>query len=271
MRRRLKEVLPNTPIEFDFVDGKFPSSPAPGIDGFFEGPYYAHYTTFAAQDLADAHDWLSQLIKDRGPYDGVIGFSQGCALTATFLLSLQSKIAEQDAGKPGAVEIPFKFAILICGGVPLTFLEDQGYEVSDIAKENDKRTGLALASQASFSALLEHGRDRWKGDAGADPSLADLSSLPLDEVVSADNIGGLDFRQIPSERLIQIPTVHICGTKDPRKLSGIQLARLCRADRRQVWDHGGGHDIPWTSAVSDKIARLIAWVISPNASSELSK
>lgn len=57
---------------------------------------------------------LSQLdayITSEGPFDGVIGYSQGASLAATYLLQLGMR-------HPGKA-LPFKCAIFFAGGVPL--------------------------------------------------------------------------------------------------------------------------------------------------------
>jgi predicted esterase len=44
-----------------------------------------------------------------GPYQGVIGFSQGAALAATLMIK---------QGQSNAVHSPFQCAIVLCGGMP---------------------------------------------------------------------------------------------------------------------------------------------------------
>lgn len=87
-------------------------------------------------------------------------------------------------------------------------------------------------------------------------------------LASGRDIYGLDCTQIDPNHAIQIPTVHIYGARDPRMGSALQLARFCRADRRRVFDHEGGHDIPRTTSVSKTIAELIVWVSSLAEESE---
>lgn len=45
--------------------------------------------------------------------------------------------------------------------------------------------------------------------------------------------------------LIDIPTVHVYGENDPRKLEfGVHLSQICRDDGKSVIIHSGGHEIP---------------------------
>ena len=74
------------------------------------------------------------------------------------------------------------------------------------------------------------------------------------------NIYGLDITRIPECLRINIPTVHIYGIKDPRYTSSMQLAHFCAADKRRVLDHGGGHEVPRTTRVSNEIAEAIMWL-----------
>jgi len=68
---------------------------------------------------------------------------------------------------------------------------------------------------------------------------------------------GLDFTTMPDELSIRIPTVHTYGAKDPRWPAAMQLAYFCEKDKRKLYDHGGGHNIPRTAEVSETIAKLV--------------
>ncbi|PKX98022.1 putative EF-hand calcium-binding domain protein [Aspergillus novofumigatus IBT 16806] len=59
-------------IDFDFIDGCYPSTAAAGIDLFYPAPYYSFW-------------------EERGPYDAVMMFSQGCALGTAMLLLDQAQ------------------------------------------------------------------------------------------------------------------------------------------------------------------------------------
>ncbi|KAF1347665.1 serine hydrolase FSH [Delphinella strobiligena] len=253
---------------FDFIDAPLLSDPAPPVDHFYAGPFYSWYALPLTSELENAHEWLSNLIQEKGPYDGVLGFSQGCALAATFLLRLQRDEIGQASIRGRPPQQPFKFAVFICGGLPLYYLADQGYDISEAARIHDKESGQALQSQASYAALVEHGDKRWnyidRGKIGHSDPAPDTSSseMPLAATfATAREVCGLDCAQILPEHMIQIPTVHIYGSRDPRMASAFQLARFCREDVKRIFDHGGGHDLPRTTVVSQKIAGLVSWAM----------
>ncbi|KZF26351.1 hypothetical protein L228DRAFT_264758 [Xylona heveae TC161] len=151
-------------FEFDFRDAPFASTPAAGIDLFYPPPYYSFWEGTAVSSIRAAHQWLLDLIDRDGPYDGVMLFSQGCALISSFLLYHMAERPDDP--------IPFKTAIFICGGVGLPVVEALGIPVSQEAKDWDERTRHELQAQA---AAIELGQDRWTGKplaslGGASPS-----------------------------------------------------------------------------------------------------
>lgn len=232
-----RQLLDNT-FEFDFVDAPYASTPATGVELFYAPPYYSFYDP-DLESIKKAHRWLLDYVDEHGPYDGVMNFSQGCALSSTLLLYHQKFHPD----KPP----PFKVAMFICGGIVLSALDDLGFVVSEEAKEIDEKSKVQLLSRASTEAILKDGSNRW--GVGFDPlSQKDKS-----------NIFGFNFENIPKDRMIQIPTVHVYGAKDPRYPSSITLAQFCKASVRKTYDHGGGHDIPRTRDVNIAMAELVEW------------
>ncbi|KAJ5595533.1 uncharacterized protein N7459_001741 [Penicillium hispanicum] len=70
--------------------------------------FFAYFDPSNAGTVAQAIDGLIEYINSEGPFDGVMGFSQGAALAAMLLL------------QPSASATPlFSFAVFICAGVPL--------------------------------------------------------------------------------------------------------------------------------------------------------
>jgi hypothetical protein len=226
-------------IKFDFIDGRFPDAPAAGIELFFEPPYFQHFASGTVEDLESSHEWLLKYIKDNGPYDGVMSFSQGCSFASSLLLYHQIR-------NPNTPP-PFKVAIFICGGLPLHALPGLGFEVSTEAIEISQRSAYLLNLQSSSEAILRDGIKRWATG-------YDASGTP-----DKSNVFGFNFEMIEKEKLIQIPTVHVYGSKDPRYPAGVTLAHFCKEDERRVFNHGGGHEIPRRTEVSEKIASLVKW------------
>ncbi|ROW05599.1 hypothetical protein VSDG_00286 [Cytospora chrysosperma] len=231
-------------FEWDFPDAPYSAKAHPGIDILFNSPTYAWW--LASQDTVNAvraaHLWLDEYIQEHGPYDGVCCFSQGCSLAGSYLLYH----AKEDPGK----QLPFRWAIFICGGLPLPVLEDLGLEVPQRAHELNERTVTLMRAK---SAMLYDIEKLPKGQ-GLWDNTADLEH-DADELPDETDCFGLDFTKFPKNLRIKIPTVHIVGEKDPRWSAGVQLAYFC--DDGKFYDHRGGHDIPRTTPVSLRIAELV--------------
>ncbi|KAL9600260.1 MAG: hypothetical protein Q9219_003304 [cf. Caloplaca sp. 3 TL-2023] len=228
---------------FEFVDGFLPSDPAAGVDLFYPPPYYSFWNDTSTYAVRKSHTWLREKISRDGPYDGVMCFSQGCSLIASFCLYHQAETPNQP--------LPFKVAIFICGGVPLQVLEDVGIDVSQEAWDMNEESSKALAEQASSDAILKSGLNRWVNASGATSN----GDVPLDP----KNVFGLDFTTMPKHLRIPLPTVHVYGNKDPRCPSSLQLTQFSDPKLRRTYDHGGGHDVPRKTEVSDNIAWLVEW------------
>ncbi|KAL8825126.1 MAG: hypothetical protein Q9170_007919 [Blastenia crenularia] len=230
-------------FSFDFVDGFLPSDPAAGVDLFYPAPYYSFWNDTGIHSIRKSLTWFRDYIKKNGPYDGVMCFSQGCALIASYCLYHQAETPNQP--------LPFKVAIFICGGVPLQVLEDVGIEVSQEVWDLNDKSSKALAEQASSDAILKSGLNRWMS--------ADSTINSEDALRDPSNVFGLDFTKMPKHLRIMIPTVHIYGNKDPRCPASLALAQFSDPTWRKIYDHGGGHDVPRKSDVSDSISQLVEW------------
>jgi len=239
------------PPTFHFIDAPFECAAAAGVNLFYPPPYYSFYDPRSLPALDAAHTWLLNYISQHGPYDGVMTFSQGGSLAST--LMLQHSIY--------GLESPFKFAIFICSGISLPFVETFGIPVSQKAKDWDESSKNALFAQADNKAIIAQGRERWLGVMvdGKDSRVAKR------EEVKENDVFGLDFeKSINKEwRIKDVPTVHIYGSRDPRYPASVQLAHFCV--ERQEFDHGAGHEIPRNKETSERIARLVEWAVEKAA------
>ncbi|KAJ0424607.1 serine hydrolase FSH [Aspergillus carlsbadensis] len=124
--------------EFDFIDGSILWPPTRGIAELFSSEAdsavdcYSYFNESASSILAAVEDLAAYVITN-GPFDGVIGFSQGAVLAATLLIAvqpspettMQSADADTESELPDALralqsrgEPPFRFAVFLCGGHP---------------------------------------------------------------------------------------------------------------------------------------------------------
>lgn len=159
---------------------------SPEFKNILDGPFYNHYTRDTAQpgetvSLALKH--LHQIVERDGPFDAVMGFSQGAALACSLIIQ-QAKL------KRGPL---FKCAVFICAAAPFT--ED----------------GLKLVP--------------------------------------------------PGKVLVDIPTAHIVGKQDGLYAHGMQLYGFCEPAKAVVYDHGGGHSIPFDGVRTEKMVGVVEEVV----------
>ena len=75
---------------FHFVEGELEAPPGPGVEGFYEGPFFNYYKWPRSihdddSSIQEAYSLLYETIEEEGPFDGILGFSHGGALAAGFL------------------------------------------------------------------------------------------------------------------------------------------------------------------------------------------
>ncbi|KAJ5593707.1 hypothetical protein N7537_010611 [Penicillium hordei] len=245
---------------FDFIDAPHPSTAGPGISAFFPEPYFSFYRSTDLEEVGKTHQWvLRHLHSQAEPYDALLCFSQGCAVAVSMIFAHQNENPE--------VELPFRAVVFICGGPPLPILADWGIPIPRSAWEVNERTGRELWEQANSKESLLVARR-----AKIEPSPSRMATwFPgTDNLESEDpytlpaidlrDVYGLDLTKFPESCRIHLPTVHIYGRRDPRCPSARQLALLSDANQRLVYDHGGGHEIPRTTQVSEAIAGAVDWL-----------
>ncbi|GKZ27174.1 hypothetical protein AbraIFM66951_001787 [Aspergillus brasiliensis] len=75
--------------EFVFAEGLEPCLPDPAVQSLFPGPYLCYYSSPTPTEVHEAFALVREVIDEDGPFDGVIGFSQGAALAASMILQHQ--------------------------------------------------------------------------------------------------------------------------------------------------------------------------------------
>ncbi|KAH8430635.1 putative EF-hand calcium-binding domain protein [Aspergillus melleus] len=271
--KRLTAHLP-VPVEFDYLDGPYPSPPAPGVDLFYPPPYFTFWRENTVPAVRETIAWLNNIIAERGPYDAVMMFSQGCALGASMLLLQEwesrnqhqhqdqfqghgekeqeeenSNTTSHSQPQKDKENPPFSAAIFICGGPPLQILSEEiGYALPESIFSRDKLSRTKLAQVANSDSLLALGSQRWNNKAAGGGS-ADEEEKIRQEIASYGDVR------------IQIPTVHVYGDKDPRYEASVQLSGLCEEGRRRTFNHNGGHEIPRLEAVTARVTEMTIWAL----------
>lgn len=241
----LRNKLPPT-FDFTFIDAPFAAAPAPGTDIIFSADHYSWWTEPTVPHIRDAHDRLYNYLAEHGPFDMLMGFSQGCSLIGSYLL--------YHAREHKAQPLPFQAAIFVCGGMPLPVLEDLGVHVPQRARVINDLTSKMMKAKAGQLVEMAQDLDRIQPGVGLWDDVAGLLHNP-ERMPDKKDVFGLDFTAMPEDVRIRIPTVHVFGAKDPRWPASVQLAHFC--ENRRMYDHGGGHDIPRSTEVSKRIAELV--------------
>ncbi|RMD42203.1 hypothetical protein DV735_g2934, partial [Chaetothyriales sp. CBS 134920] len=145
-----RSLLPDH-FKYEFFEGEHEYAAAEGCADIFPGPYYAFYPVPTAIDVELAHQYVAEIMEDEGPFDAVMGFSQGAALAASILLRHEKE-------KPLEAS-PFRFAVFICGSLPYWFEDTQGVDVA----------GLFLApSETGYGPCVRLTYQPWKDDGSAE-------------------------------------------------------------------------------------------------------
>jgi pimeloyl-ACP methyl ester carboxylesterase len=209
--------------------------------------------------MAEAMDNLEAAIDELGPFDGVLGFSQGGALTISYMHR------QQQRQEP----IPFKFALIFSSVMPCSAdaeacrsviqrIGARGQDVSQSLEGQsippDERGFIELLQQTIFPARKNR---------------AMLPDFSLDLYANGDLMQSpriMDPRLI-KER-IRIPTVHVTGKRDHdfmRKMSEVAHS-LCEDKMTKRLEHSGGHHPPLKDAEVKAVIRAMEWAIKQSES-----
>ncbi|KAL4904626.1 hypothetical protein BDW74DRAFT_178721 [Aspergillus multicolor] len=109
----LVQALESQGHSFHFVNGRLNAECEPELQGIVPPPFYSHYPRDVnpGTDLAAAIQYTLRTMEREGPFDGVMGFSQGAALAYSLL-------ENHVATKGPDAEPLFKVAVFICAGTP---------------------------------------------------------------------------------------------------------------------------------------------------------
>ncbi|XP_038884222.1 dihydrofolate reductase-like isoform X1 [Benincasa hispida] len=82
-------------FHFHFIDAPFPSKGKSDVQGIYDPPYFEWFQfskdTTGYENFESCLEFIENHMLNHGPFDGLLGFSQGAALTAA-LPGLQAKV-----------------------------------------------------------------------------------------------------------------------------------------------------------------------------------
>lgn len=190
-----------------------------------------------AQEILDTERQLIQLALEDGPYDGILGYSQGATLAAQTIIRYAME-------NPGATpqEMPFRFAIFFNGATP-----------SRVFGMTEKATPICVDHEPEAIQFYKTMK--------ANPLLHTTRLFPAQlanarRILTDGNLGMMKCDASLDGTLIKIPTLHIRCPSD-REEYGQELYRLCEPTLAQQYFHSHKHDFPRGYDEMRHIARFI--------------
>ncbi|KAL4887854.1 serine hydrolase FSH [Aspergillus ambiguus] len=243
--------------EFHFLQSETECPAAsPELEKIFSGPFYCWSRLFDAESIGAAHDLIEEAIDEHGPFTGVLGFSQGAAIMASYVL-------EHAAAHPNE-PLPFRFAIFCSPTIPCA--ADQSY---------------CRCVFGSLSAEQERYLRSGKDDRIA--QLPEPVRLAIEEFVNVVKGAYSVTRESPNFYLdrprhkipcplhpgllntrFRIPTLHLHGKEDLPGLTscGLMMESFCDSKIRKTIQHTSGHDIPRSKPEVTRVLSAMEWIIA---------
>ncbi|KAK7948829.1 uncharacterized protein PG986_009715 [Apiospora aurea] len=201
---------------------------------------YGYYNGLDISDILATENELREIIAEHGPFDGILGYSQGGTLAAQLVIRYITE-------NPFATipELPLKFAIFINGATPPCVLP---------LGQDEEAYDCALAEFAEAAHLFRVFKPN-----GADNAtrLRPAKLRSSGRKVVTDGVHYMT-RYGPEwdGRVISIPTLHVRGRGDHSDY-GEGLLELCEPGLAEDVLHIYGHDFPRGLELSRTIAQLI--------------
>ena len=191
-------------------------------------------------DIVETEQQVLQLAAENGPYDGILGYSQGATLAAQVLI--------QNALETGHIpkrERPFKFAIFFNGATPSRVFRVASKPAPIVP---DLTQPLAL----KFLYAMK-----------ANPLLGSTCLYPAEhpagsgrQILTDGTLGMMKCDAALDGKLIRLPTLHVrCRTDEAEH--GEELYNLCEENVAEQYFHVHKHDFPRGYNEMREIARLI--------------
>jgi pimeloyl-ACP methyl ester carboxylesterase len=195
-------------------------------------------------ELTAARELVLEVLNEEGPFDGLIGFSQGAALAASLILQ------HSDQAHP-LVDC----AVFICGTlpwmlpselVPLHQKHNASCQIDIVLDSGNRMKRLLVLNEGLFSV---------------DSVKNKLSNGHLNGSHAQQNQACL-LHPANSPLHFPIPTAHIYGGRKDRyfELSKALIELGSEAHGVKVFNHEAGHIIPRGEFDTDKMVETVSWV-----------
>lgn len=190
------------------------------------------------------------MIEEDGPYDGIIGFSEGAAVAASLLLS-----DETDAKMTGRDPL-FKVAIFFNGVMVFSPSSDIGNDMTMVVRKQEENLAYFLNGIDTPPIFDIEEQEINSGYSSGSDEL----SISGEGVATCGNIFGFQADSCSSR--ISIPTLHFIGRDDQFAEHGINLVKLCGSGMTEVLEFDVGHELPRRKADLDTSAERFELVVT---------
>ncbi|KAI1618128.1 serine hydrolase FSH [Exophiala viscosa] len=248
-------------IEPFYLEGEIEAPKAASLGAFTTGPFYCYYDAFDPANVKKALEMLDEVIEEEGPFDGIVGFSQGGSLAVAYMVQHEIDHADEP--------LPFKFAIIFSSVI--SFSPDDRYCDGIIRNLSEPEVQALSQFPATDFSLLQDAGARKMFESMAEALSAGqeggfLSAHPDEDVFARGDttrIPRIIHPDLVSQR-IRIPTVHVVGKQDdPLMIRQSQLMyQVCDPTVSKWLEHSGGHDVPRQLADAKAAVKALEWAIS---------
>lgn len=220
----------------------------PGMGAFLDGPFYSHTQSYEPEHMMDAIEHLEAVLEEDGPFDGILGFSQGAALTISYLHLCESRTIAPAIG----------FALFFSSVIPCSADEDFGDGLMGSICPLDESDEAGTRRHAVFKQILDDTIIPAQKNNAMMPNY-DLAVYNSHDLTRAPR---LMHAELTTGR-ISIPTIHVLGKKDApymRNMSETALG-LCAESCLKKLEHSGSHHPPQKNVEVKATVRAIEWAM----------
>lgn len=190
---------------------------------FYPGPYRCYYNLPTPSLVRQAHEFIYEIIEEEGPFEGIIGFSQGAALASSMMLQ---------HAKSNPLDDMFKFAIFAGASLP--------YNPDDATRSGEHEANIPETPGKAQPGDGPRGFPSKPGET-LEPFLG-------------------RYHPGKEETRITVPTLHIVGDQDLFAPQSRLLAKLCGGEVKTV-NHNSGHRIPRDRQFQSKAVTALGSIV----------
>ncbi|KAL2069773.1 hypothetical protein VTL71DRAFT_14452 [Oculimacula yallundae] len=217
--------------EFQFLDGLVEVPPTPGVGDIYPGPFCCYHGEPTLQDLQAVYELCMEVVEEDGPFDAILGFSQGSAMAATIML--------HEAEKRTSLQ-PFKMGVFLSTTMPFNF----GSGILRLQYNNEKSRLNATHLDDSGNPIIQNCHVDWLTDCRSKTVIEEFEARrPASSVKGVAMEVDVLLRYHPStySQRLRLPTVHVVGMNDSYADQGMDMFRLCDPNYATLITHDGGH------------------------------